>query len=251
MLMAKPALKWSLSPGSRQAQAVSARIWRISALHLEIGVPAPRCPTRSPVARSSACRRPIRSHIPRLAVTGVGRHRRPSRSCATRAPPVGRHGYRRPQRIARLRSQALSGLLHEALIAKSTGRQRIPAYCARGVEAAGQRARPLLGSPRAPTGNRSRGDRAGHVREGPTDHPSWSRSQAVYSGCTCRFPTTVVPRIARVVMRRLDTQTGRVRYRRVRRRRPLCGQGGLAGGYVLVNDGPAFAAQLAAAISAG
>ena len=78
----------------------------------------------------------------------------------------------------------------------------------------------------------------------------WSRSQAIYGDCTRRFPTAVVPRMARVAVRRVDSQTGKVRHRRVRRRRLLCNQGGLAGGYVLVNDGPAFASQLAAALSA-
>jgi len=79
----------------------------------------------------------------------------------------------------------------------------------------------------------------------------WSRSQAVYGDITRPFPTKVVPRIARQVVQRVDLATGKVRHRMVRRRRPLCNQGGLAGGYALVNDGPAFASQLAAALSAG
>jgi len=78
----------------------------------------------------------------------------------------------------------------------------------------------------------------------------WSRSQAIYGDCTRRFPTAVVPRMARVAAPRVDSQTGKVRHRRIRRRRLLCNQGGLAGGYALVNDGPAFAYQLAAALSA-
>lgn len=78
----------------------------------------------------------------------------------------------------------------------------------------------------------------------------WSRSQASYGDCTRRFPTAVIPRIARVAVQRVDSQTGKVRQRTVRRRRLLCNQGGLAGGYVLVNDGPAFASLLAAALSA-
>jgi len=77
----------------------------------------------------------------------------------------------------------------------------------------------------------------------------WSRSQAIYGDCTRRFPTAVVPRMARVAIRRVDSQTGKIRHRKVRRRRLLCNQGGLAGGYALVNDGPAFASQLAAALS--
>nr|WP_231995972.1 helitron helicase-like domain-containing protein [Mycobacterium sp. 852002-51163_SCH5372311] len=76
----------------------------------------------------------------------------------------------------------------------------------------------------------------------------WSRSQAAYGDCTRRFPTAIVPRMARVAVRRVDNQTGKVRHRKARRRRLLCDQGGLAGGYVLVGDGPAFASQLAAAI---
>jgi hypothetical protein len=78
----------------------------------------------------------------------------------------------------------------------------------------------------------------------------WSRSQAIYGDCARRFPTAVVPRIARIAIRRVDSQTGKVCHRRVRRRRLVCNQGGLAGGYVLVNDGPAFASQLAAALAA-
>jgi hypothetical protein len=77
----------------------------------------------------------------------------------------------------------------------------------------------------------------------------WSRSQVVYGDCTGRFTTAVVARTARVAVQRIDERTGKERQRRVRRRRPLCHQGGLAGGYALVNDGPAFASQLAAVLS--
>ncbi|PND56492.1 hypothetical protein CRM90_17720 [Mycobacterium sp. ENV421] len=77
----------------------------------------------------------------------------------------------------------------------------------------------------------------------------WSRSQAVYGDSSSRFPTAVVPRTATVLVPRVDCETGVVGYRRVRRRRKLCGQGGLAGGYALVNDGPAFASSLAASIA--
>src|SRR4029077_4858924 len=79
----------------------------------------------------------------------------------------------------------------------------------------------------------------------------WSRSQAVYADCTRRFPTAVVPQMAHVAVRPVDSQTGKVRNRRVHRRRLLCNQGGLAGGYALANDGPAFASQLAAALWRG
>jgi hypothetical protein len=78
----------------------------------------------------------------------------------------------------------------------------------------------------------------------------WSRSQAVYGDITRRFPTNIVPRTAYRAILRVDSTTGRVRHRKARRRRALCNQGGLAGGYLLVNDGPAFASQLAAALSA-
>lgn len=78
----------------------------------------------------------------------------------------------------------------------------------------------------------------------------WSRSQAVYGGIAQRFPTSVSPRMAHQVVQRVDTTTGKVSHRRVRRRRALCYHGGLAGGYALVNDGPAFASQLAAALFA-
>ncbi|SKJ21733.1 rolling circle replication-associated protein [Mycobacteroides abscessus] len=77
----------------------------------------------------------------------------------------------------------------------------------------------------------------------------WSRNQAIYGDSTNRFPTAVVPRMATRLVPRLDHETGAVVHRRVRRRRTLCNQGGFAGGYVLINDGPAFAAQLARAIS--
>lgn len=79
----------------------------------------------------------------------------------------------------------------------------------------------------------------------------WSRSQAVYGNPASRFPTAVIPRTAIRLVPRLDRATGVVKYRRVRRRRTLCNQGGLAGGYALVNDGPAFASRLSAALSIG
>jgi hypothetical protein len=78
----------------------------------------------------------------------------------------------------------------------------------------------------------------------------WSRSQAVYGDPASRFPTAVVPRAAIRLVPRVNRDTGVATYRRVRRRRTLCNQGGLAGGYALVNNGPAFASQLAAALSA-
>lgn len=77
----------------------------------------------------------------------------------------------------------------------------------------------------------------------------WSRSQAVYGDSASRFPTTVVPRTATRLVPRVNRDTGTVKYRRMRRRRTLCNQGGLAGGYALVNDGPAFAVKLALAIT--
>lgn len=48
----------------------------------------------------------------------------------------------------------------------------------------------------------------------------------------------------RRVPRGADPVTGEVRYRAVTRRARYVGQGGLAGGTLLVNDGPAFASQL-------
>jgi hypothetical protein len=78
----------------------------------------------------------------------------------------------------------------------------------------------------------------------------WSRSQAVYGDSSSRFPTAVVPRTAILRVPRVDCDTGAVAFRRMRRRRALCSQGGLAGGYALVNDGPAFASLLAAALRA-
>jgi len=78
----------------------------------------------------------------------------------------------------------------------------------------------------------------------------WSRNQAVYGDPASSFPTAVVPRTASRLIPRVDQKTGVVTHRRVRRRRAFCNQGGLAGGYALVNDGPAFASNLAAALSA-
>jgi hypothetical protein len=75
----------------------------------------------------------------------------------------------------------------------------------------------------------------------------WSRNQAVYGNSATRFPTAIVPRTATRLVPRVDGNTGVVELRRVRRRRTLCNQGGLAGGYTLVNNGPEFAAQLARA----
>lgn len=76
----------------------------------------------------------------------------------------------------------------------------------------------------------------------------WSRSQAVYGDSRSRFPTAVVPRTATRMVPRVDRDSDRVTHRRVRRRRTLCNQGGLAGGYALVNHGPVFATQLATAL---
>jgi len=78
----------------------------------------------------------------------------------------------------------------------------------------------------------------------------WSRSQAIYGNPGSSFPTDVVPRTATRLLPRVGQNTGAVTHRRVRRRRAFCNQGGLAGGYALVNDGPAFGANLAAALSA-
>lgn len=77
----------------------------------------------------------------------------------------------------------------------------------------------------------------------------WSRSQAVYGDSANCFPTSVIPRTAIRFVAHVDGETGVVKHRRVRRRRTLCNQGGLAGGYALVNDGSHFAAQLARAIT--
>jgi hypothetical protein len=78
----------------------------------------------------------------------------------------------------------------------------------------------------------------------------WSRSQAIYGNPASSFPTAVMPRTAARLVPRVAQNTGVVTRRRVRRRRAFCSQGGLAGGYALVNDGPAFASNLVAALSA-
>ncbi|WP_141214019.1 rolling circle replication-associated protein [Mycobacterium marinum] len=77
----------------------------------------------------------------------------------------------------------------------------------------------------------------------------WSRSQAVYGDSASRFPTAVVPRTVIRLVPRVNRGTSMIEGRRLRRRRALCNQGGLAGGYVLVNDGPKFAQQLSRAIN--
>nr|WP_074355099.1 hypothetical protein [Mycobacteroides abscessus] len=76
----------------------------------------------------------------------------------------------------------------------------------------------------------------------------WSRNQASYTNPASRFPTTVVPRTTHRIVQRVDCTTGVVTHRRVRRRRQICGQGGLNGGYALINSGPIFATQLARAV---
>ncbi|WP_234801148.1 rolling circle replication-associated protein [Mycobacteroides abscessus] len=76
----------------------------------------------------------------------------------------------------------------------------------------------------------------------------WSRNQATYANPDSRFPTAVVPRTAHRIVQRVNRITGIVTNRRVRRRRHICDQGGLNGGYALVNDGPSFATQLARAV---
>ncbi|AKC41104.1 Uncharacterised protein [Mycolicibacterium phlei] len=73
----------------------------------------------------------------------------------------------------------------------------------------------------------------------------WSRNQAVYANPASRYPTDVIPRTSHLIVPRVERTTGIVNRRRVRRRRQLCDQGGLNGGYALVNSGPLFAAQLA------
>ncbi|OBK24404.1 hypothetical protein A5634_03500 [Mycobacterium asiaticum] len=77
----------------------------------------------------------------------------------------------------------------------------------------------------------------------------WSRNQAIYGNPDSSFPTAVVPRTATRLVSRVGQNTGAITHRRVRRRRALCDQGGLAGGYALVNNGPAFTTKLAAALS--
>ena len=77
----------------------------------------------------------------------------------------------------------------------------------------------------------------------------WSRAQAAYADPASRFPTAVNPRTAKVCVRRADSRTGLDTLRRVSRRRQLCTQGGLAGGFALANNGPEFASQLARALS--
>jgi hypothetical protein len=78
----------------------------------------------------------------------------------------------------------------------------------------------------------------------------WSRSHAIYGNPDSSFPTAVVPRMATRLAPRVGQNTGAVTHRRVRRRRAFCNQSGLTGGYALVNDGPVFASNLAAALSA-
>lgn len=69
----------------------------------------------------------------------------------------------------------------------------------------------------------------------------WSRSQAAYGRAGSMFPSAMIPRTARVQVKRGSG------YRWTTVRRPLCGQSGLCGGFALVNDGAAFASMLARA----
>nr|WP_253847331.1 hypothetical protein [Mycobacterium gordonae] len=57
----------------------------------------------------------------------------------------------------------------------------------------------------------------------------WSRNQAVYGNPDSSFPSAVVPRTATRLVPRVVQNTGAMTHRRVRRRRAVCNQGGLAG----------------------
>ncbi|MBE5429214.1 hypothetical protein E3G47_000780 [Mycobacteroides abscessus] len=78
----------------------------------------------------------------------------------------------------------------------------------------------------------------------------WARHTAAYGSVANPYPTAVCPRTAVIRVPRVDQDTGRVRYRTVRRRRKLFGRSDYGGGFALVNNGPAFAAQLARALMA-
>ncbi len=58
------------------------------------------------------------------------------------------------------------------------------------------------------------------------------------------------PRTVKVSVPRTDAETGKVTFRRLHRRLQLCSQGGRAGGFAMVNNGPEFASQLARALAA-
>jgi hypothetical protein len=88
--------------------------------------------------------------------------------------------------------------------------------------------RAAFGYPRVATSNRSRGDRSGRVPDRPKDHPSLVSLTSQLRRLQPSLPNRVIPRIARVAVQRVDSQTGKVRQRRIRRRRLLCNQGGLA-----------------------
>jgi hypothetical protein len=75
----------------------------------------------------------------------------------------------------------------------------------------------------------------------------WSRSVACYP-VTGGYPSAVNPRMTRRTVVRVEQATGRERLRHVNGRRSFLQQGGLRGGFVLVNDGAAFASQLARAL---
>ena len=187
-----------------------------------------------------------------VVVRRVGRDRRSPRPGADGTAPAGRHRRRRPQRPARLRPETVGDLLHQALITKLARRQGIPAH----------RARTAWRQPGHGPG-RFWGvyglKKAIAVVEITQDAylaarrivRRWSRNQAVYGNSASQFPTAVVPRTALRLVPRINQDTGVVTHRKVQRRRTLCNQGGLAGGYALVNDGPAFASQLAASLSGG
>jgi hypothetical protein len=77
----------------------------------------------------------------------------------------------------------------------------------------------------------------------------WSRHTVAYGLVESDFPSATGPRTAVVRVPRVQRDTGRVRYRKLRRRRTLCGRSDFGGGFALVNDGPTFASQLARALN--
>jgi hypothetical protein len=165
----------------------------------------------------------------------MGRHREPSRSRAA-CPPSQRRYRRRHHR----RCEGPPEFQQQ---------QGVPTHRSRGLAATRERSRPVLGVAGLKRATVK-------VEIGQTDYINarrimrrWSRAQVAYADPTSRFPTAVNPRTAKVCVRRADSRTGLTTVRRVCRRRQLCPQGGLAGGFALANNGPEFASQLARALS--
>ncbi|WP_187329162.1 hypothetical protein [Jongsikchunia kroppenstedtii] len=77
----------------------------------------------------------------------------------------------------------------------------------------------------------------------------WSRSKATYGAIGSEMPTSVSPSVRRVRVQRGTSSGGQPRYRYVTRRRQLCRQSSLVGGFALTNDGANLSTDVARAVA--